>query len=95
MVDSTKNTVTEQIVTTTPTGMDQNSTPVEMLFPATSDTFREIRDAILDQINDPQVNTKKQRAAVDALLQQLQTAIDEENSKKTQEINELKDIMAQ
>ena len=66
-----------------------------MLFPATSDTFREIREDILDKINDPQVNAKKQRAAVDALLQQLQTAIDEENSKKTQEINELKDIVAQ
>ena len=94
MVDS-KNTVTEQIVTTTPTGMDQNSTAVKMLFPATSDTFREIREAIFSNINDPQVDAKKQRAAVDALLQQLQTAIDEENSKKTQEINELKDIVAQ
>ena len=69
MVDSTKKTVTEQIDTTTPTGMDQDPTPVKMLFPATSDTFREIREAIFDNINDPQVNAKKQRAAVDALLQ--------------------------
>ena len=94
MVDATKNTGTEQIGTTTNTGMDQDLTPVKMLFPATSDTFREIREAIFSNINDPQVDAKKQRTAVDALLQQLQTAIDEENSNKTQEINELKDIMA-
>ena len=94
MVESTKKTDTEQIDTPIPTGMDENPTPVRMLFPATSDTFREIREAIFGNINDPQVNAKKQRAAVDALLQQLQTAIDEENSKKTLEINEIKDIMA-
>ena len=68
MVDSTKKTVTEQI-DNTPTRMNQDPTPVKMLFPATSDTFREIREAIFDNINDPQVNAKKQRAAVDALLQ--------------------------
>ena len=68
MVDSTFNDITENIDTTTPTGMDQDPTPVKMLFPATSDTFREIREAIFDNINDPQVNAKKQRAAVDALL---------------------------
>jgi hypothetical protein len=48
--------------------MDENPTPVNMLFPATSDTFREIREAIFDKNNDPQVNSKKQRAAVDELL---------------------------
>ena len=53
MVDSTKNIVTEQIVTTAPSGTDQNPTNVRMLFLATSDTFREIREAILDKINDP------------------------------------------
>ena len=82
MVDSTKNTVTEQIVTTTPTDMDQNPTPVNMLYPATSDTFKDIREAIFGSINDPQVNAKEQRDSVEALLRQLQTAIDDENSEK-------------
>ena len=68
MVESTKKTVTEMKTTTTLTGMDQDPAPVKMLFPATSDTFREIREAIFDNINDPQVNAKKQRAAVDALV---------------------------
>ena len=68
MVDSTKNTVTEQIVTTTPTGMDQNPTAVKMLFPATSDTFREIREAILGEVDNPKANAKQSRDTFDALL---------------------------
>ena len=94
MVKSTKKTVTEQIVTTTPTDMDQNPTPVKMLFPATSDTFREIRETILDSIKDPQANANEQRAAVDELLQQLQKAIDERNYSKTQQVMKMKIMLA-
>jgi len=68
MVDPTKDTVTEHIAAT-PTGPDQNPPTVNMLFPATIDTFREIREAILGDINNPQINAKKQRADIDALLQ--------------------------
>ena len=56
MVESTKKTDTVQIDTPTPTGLDENPTPGRMLFPATSETFREIREAIFDNINDPQIN---------------------------------------
>ena len=85
MVDSNKDTVTKHIATT-PTGPDQNPPPVNMLFPATIDTFREIRDAILGDINNPQVNAKKQSADIDALLQQLQSVIDWDNSRRVKEI---------
>ena len=76
MVDSTFNAITDNIDTT---DMDQNPTPVKMLFPATSDTFREIREAIFSNINDPKANAQEQRDAVEALLRQLQTAVDDEN----------------
>ena len=56
--------------------------------------FREIQQAILNNMNDPQVSAKHQRAAVDALLQQLQSAIDKENSGKFKEVRETKDILA-
>jgi hypothetical protein len=80
MVDSSFNAITDNIDTTAPTDMDQNPTPVKMLFPATSDTFREIREAIFGNINDPKGNAKEQRDAVEALLRQLQTAVEDENS---------------
>ena len=81
MVDSTKKTVTEQIDTTTPT-MDLDLTTKKMV-DATIDNFREIQQAIFDdlslhlsKVNDPQVNAKLAKDAVDVLLQQLQTVID-------------------
>ena len=44
-------------------------------------------------MNDPQVSAKQKRAIVDALLQQLQSAIEKENSGKVSEVNEMKDIL--
>ena len=93
MVDSTKETVTKHIATT-PTGPDQNPPPVNMLFPATIDTFREIREAILGEIDNPQVNAKKQGAAIDALLQYLQSVIDKDNSRRVQEVADMKTMLA-
>ena len=93
MVDSTKKTVTKQIDTTTPTGPDQNPPPVEMLFPATIDTFKEIWEAILGDINNPQVNPIAQRATVEELLRQLRTAINERNSGIFQNIKEMNDYL--
>ena len=55
MVDSTKTTVTEQIDTTTPTGLGMFTTTDPELN-ATIGNFREIQQAILDDINNPQVN---------------------------------------
>ncbi len=92
MVEPTKKTVTEQIdsTTATPSGMDQNQTP-DIGINSTLAVFREIQQDILDEIaqhlssvNDPKASAKQQRDAVDALLRQLQTAIDEVNSEKTQ-----------
>ncbi len=92
MVEPTKKTVTEQFdsTTATPTGMDQNQTPNNGIY-STLAVFREIQQDILDDIaqhlscvNDPKASAKQQRDAVDALLRQLQTAIDEVNSEKTQ-----------
>jgi hypothetical protein len=42
-------------------------------------TFKDIQKAILDGVNDPQIIVKDQKDAVNALLKQLQQAIDEEN----------------
>jgi len=98
MVDSTKDPVTEQIVTTT--HLDKNLTTDRML-ETTIANFRYIQEAILaelsinvSKVNDPQVNAKQQRAAVDALLQQLQSAIDKANARKVQEVLDMKDMLA-
>jgi hypothetical protein len=45
-------------------------------------------------VNDPQVNAKLAKDAVDMLLKQLQTVIDEQNSEKAKEIAEMKDMLA-
>ena len=76
-------------------------TDIDKLPQITIDTFREIQLAILDNlstdasnVNDPKVSAKQQRVVVDALLQQLQSAIDKENSGKVQEVHEMKDMLA-
>jgi hypothetical protein len=68
---------------------------------ATIDNFRDIQQAIFDdlslhlsKVNDPQLNTKLAKDAVETLLQQLKTAINEQNSGKAKEIMEMKDMMA-
>ena len=50
MVDSTKKTVTEQIDTTTPTGMNFDLTTKKMVH-ATIDNFRDIQQAIFDDLS--------------------------------------------
>ena len=55
------------------------------------DNFKDIQKDILDGANDHRLNAKDRRDAVDALLQQLQQEIDEENSGKIIEIQEMKD----
>jgi hypothetical protein len=81
MVDSTKKNVTDQITTTN--SLNQNSTTNSKIHAAV-DNFRDLQQAIVDDINIPQVNAKEQRDAVDTLLQQLQTAINERNYSKTE-----------
>ena len=56
-----------------------------------NENFKDIQKAILDEVNDPRLNAKGQRDVVDAMLQQLKQAIDEENSGKILEIQERKD----
>jgi hypothetical protein len=60
----------------------------------TIQTFKVIQNDILDNIKQPQVDVREQRNAVETLLRQLQTAVDEENEEKTREINEMKEDMA-
>ena len=48
----------------------------------------------LSRVDNPQEHSKAQRGNVDALLQQLQSAIDEINSEKAQEIKEMQDSLA-
>ena len=90
MVDSTKGAVNEQLNTM---NLGINPKPTSM-FQTVIANFREIQQAILDEVGNPQVNAKEQRDAVDVLLQQLQCAVDEENSGKAQEIKEIKDMVA-
>ena len=92
MVDPSNKRVTEQIVATLRTGIGKRLI-TDRIPQKTIDTFREIQRAILNDFpadlgnaNDPQVTTKNKRAAVDALLQQLQSTIDHKNSIKVQEV---------
>jgi hypothetical protein len=48
----------------------------------------------LSRVNSPQEHAKAQRGTFDALLQQLQSAIDEMNSGKAQEIKDMQDSLA-
>ena len=75
MVDSTKKTVTEQIDTTTPTGMNLDLTTKKMVH-AMIDNFINNQQAISDdlslhlsKVKDPKVNAKLAKDAVDTLLQ--------------------------
>ena len=64
-------------------------------------TIKELHGVILTEYslylsrgNSPQEHDKAQRGTVDALLQQLQSAIDDINSGKAQEIKEMQDSLA-
>ncbi len=59
------------------------------------ENFKDIQKAILDGVNDPRLNDKGRRDVVDAMLQQLKQAIDDENSGKILEIQERKDQQLQ
>ena len=98
MVDS-KKSVTEQIDTTL-AAKDQKSTTDSKL-QAEIKGFKELQQAILDDISrqssnlsHPQANAKQARDAVDALLQQIKAAIDEENFEKAKEVTDMKGILA-
>ena len=64
-------------------------------------TIKELHEVILTEfslylsrVDNPKEHAKAQRGTVDALLQQLQSAIDEINSGKAQEIKEMQDSLA-
>ena len=89
MVDLTKKAVTEQIVTNAPTGLDKDLV-ADLMFKTTIATFRKKQQAIINDlalnptdVKNAEVNASIAKDAVDSLLQQLRTAIDEQNKKKT------------
>jgi hypothetical protein len=92
MVEPNKNALPEQINTAT-TDLDINARPTSKIQTVIANV-REMEKAILDGINPSQLDAKQQRDAVDVLLKQLQTAVEEENSGKTQEIKEINDSIA-
>jgi hypothetical protein len=92
MVEPNKNALPEQINTAT-TDLDINARPTSKIQTAIA-KVRETEKAILDGINPSQLDAKQQRDAFDELLQRLQTAVEEENSRKTQEIKEINDMIA-
>jgi hypothetical protein len=94
MVDLNMKTVTNQI-DSTPAGLGQQP-PSDSVLHKTTKTFKDIQKAILAVVNDPQIDPmhqSAQSATIDTLLHQLRTAINEENSKTTQEIKDNKDII--
>jgi hypothetical protein len=85
MVDSTKKAVTEQIVTTGPTGLDKDLV-ADLMFQTTIANFRKMYQAVIDDlalnptdVKNAEVNARHAKDAVDSLLHQLRTAIDEQN----------------
>jgi polyhydroxyalkanoate synthesis regulator phasin len=97
MVDSTKKAVTEQIDTTVPTGLGKDL-DADLMFQTTITNFREMSQAIINDlalnptdVKNAEVNARLAKDAIDSLLQQLRTAIDEQNKKKTEEIMEIKE----
>jgi hypothetical protein len=98
MVDSSKEILKEKTVTPTPTGFDMDSATISEMtakFVSLVESHKALQ-AEHSRCNN-QVNKHLQanngRAAIDALLQQLQSAIDEENSRKLLEVNEWKDML--
>ena len=82
MVDPSNKTVTKQIAAALLPVISKRLR-TDRIPQKTIDTFREIQRAILNDLpadlgnaNDSQVTNKNKRAAVDALLQQLQSTID-------------------
>ena len=98
MVDSSKNSAKKQ--TPTPTSLDMSSIKISESKTKVA-SFVELQQALLaehslkqSKVNNPQLNAKEQKDTVDALIQQLKSAINEENSRKAQEIQEMKDMLA-
>ena len=92
MVEPNKITPTEQINSAT-TDLDIEARPTSKIQTVIANV-REMEKAILDGVNHSQLDAKQQRDAFDELLQRLQTAVEEENSRKTQEIKEINDMIA-
>ena len=97
MVDSTKNVAREQIGSTSPTGLDTDAKTAK----PSPENFKQLQEALLNEyslnvskVNDRQDNAKGQNDTVDALLQRLQSAINDENSRKAQEVLEMKELLA-
>ena len=78
MVEPNKNVVKDEIVTAINNGLGSDTSLTSKLQTVAA-TFKDIQKVILDGVNDPQIIVKDQKDAVEALLKQLQQAIDEEN----------------
>ncbi len=100
MVDSTKDTPKDKTVTPTPSGFDMDSTTVAEITSKVA-SLVELHQALLSKhsdnlskVKDPQANDDDRRVAIDALLQQLQSAIDKENSRTFLEVKDMKEMLA-
>ena len=95
MVDPSKDAAKKKIDTTSPTGLEAD--PIT----AKPTNFKMLQEALLNEYalnvskaNDRQNNVQGQSDTVDALLQRLQSAINDENTLKAQEILKMKDLLA-
>ncbi len=100
MVDSTRNIVKQQIVTAYVSGLDQCPTTASMVEPTIAH-IRQLKEVILtdyslylSRMKNPQEDSKERKDALDALLMQLQEAIDAKNTDKVLEIERLKAFLA-
>ena len=98
MVDSSKDTLKAKTGTPTPTGFDMDSATISEMtarFVSLVESHKALQaehSRCNNQVNNqPLANDRS--TAIDALLQQLQSAIDDENSRKMLEVNEWKDML--
>ena len=99
MVDPTREIVKKQIVGPYLSSLDKCPTTASMVQP-TIDAIKELQKAILTEysvylskVDNTQELAMTQNNAVDALLQKLQSAINEMNSEKIQQIRQLQDSL--
>ncbi len=100
MVDSTRDIVKQQIVAHYVSGLDQCPTTDSMVQP-TLTAIKDLHKVILtgyslylSVVDNPQENIKEKRNAINTLLMRLQDAIELKNFAKNQELNDLKDLLA-
>ena len=94
MVDTSNDASKQHIGSSDPTGLDAD--------PATArpTNFKMLQEALLNEYslnvnkaNDCQDNAQGQSDTVDALLQRLQSAINDENDLKAQEVSDMKEML--